>query len=326
MAGVALESLQNTFRKVIKHGIEDRLRNTYKAAHSEVFGEGEYHKQPSSQARLAKRHRIIHDPSNYNKLGKRSFKSYIDTSRYGSQKSQMAYKRRSYKKYPTRKRRIAYAARSLGVSRRPACELKCLDVEGTSFAPICTSVSLQVINVALPGSSFYQRVGNTIRMKSIHVRGFIEPIGTPPAGVGQDYVRMCIIYDRQPNGAYPTYSQIFTSYNNAGSTASTAWDFTNPTQFDRFLILRDKTMYIPPIGTGGAANITPMSYTDPQHKLLVNFYIKLPDLETRFNQAASGTISDITSGAIYLLAITQNNNSASAGFGFYFSTRLRYCD
>ena len=116
-------------------------------------------------------------------------------------------------------------------------ELKLVDVAQTSNV-ISTTAYFNVLNIPVAGASFYQRVGNEIEMKSLHLIGNITCTGQPSAGA-VDYCRIMILYDRQPNGAYPTAADVLTSYASAGGTTSTSYDHLNPNNADRFKVLAD---------------------------------------------------------------------------------------
>lgn len=187
-----------------------------------------------------------------------------------------------------------------------------------------------VFNVVLPGNEFFQRVGNTIKMKSLRIEGFIDPTGANTTLTPPDRLRVAVVYDRQPNGAFPQYSDIWTSTSATGTTQSTSYDFTNPSNFDRFRVLRDMKIDLAPCGivTAGVPSLAnnPSQFVDTQHKYMVNMYIRLPNLESRFNTGTTGTISDIASGSLFMCVVTTNTTVTTPGWQFQFSSRLRYCD
>lgn len=131
-------------------------------------------------------------------------------------------------------------------------ELKSTDQATTAIAFLTAGTVALVVAPPLEGASFYQRVGRRIRMKSIELRGEIQPSNGNAAAVTRQFARLLVIYDRQANGALPAVADILTGYNAAGATSSTVYDGLNMNNRDRFLVLRDRKLYLPPLGINGA--------------------------------------------------------------------------
>jgi len=127
-------------------------------------------------------------------------------------------------------------------------------------------------------------------------------------GSGPTYglARVCLIHDKQPNGAFPSFSDIFTD------NISTAPDFNsglNMSNKDRFVVLRNMVF---PLDTGGKRSVA------------FKEHVKCK-IETMY-KANAGNIGDITSGAIYLVAFA--NATAAAQFiqMTEIQSRIRYFD
>lgn len=205
-------------------------------------------------------------------------------------------------------------------------EVKTVDLFqfATNFDTIGT---FTCVNLPLEGASFYNRIGRKIMAKSLHVFGHIECTDGNAGATGEDYGRLMVIYDRQPNGALPAVADVLTSYNNAGATSSTASDSLNMNNRDRFVVLRDERIVLPAVGALGVTPINSSLGTDPTlstSKREINFFIKCKDLETHF-KASAGTIGDIATGSIFVFSISGQSHGNLAYIAAV-STRLRYHD
>lgn len=205
-------------------------------------------------------------------------------------------------------------------------EIKTCDVfnaagPGPIVANVDSAGSLTLLNGIQAGSSFYNRVGRKINMKSLHLIGSFQPTGsnvTTP-----EYARVMVIYDRQPNGAAPTASSILTSYDNAGNQLGTSYAHLNPTNSDRFRVLADVRMVMPD-GKTTAETSQEAGLVDQSGPVNVNRFIKLRGLETVYKASSNpAVVGDISTGSLYLFTFGYNGTGASQ---FAFTTRLRYYD
>lgn len=151
------------------------------------------------------------------------------------------------------------------------------------------------VNGALPTN----RIGRKIRMKSLDIR-WTAAMGAAAAQGGQ--IRVAVIYDKQSNAALPTIAQIFQQN-----------DFHSPmllSNADRFIVLA--AWICDPIDLQGNFSVS-------GHK-----YVKL-DLEVIFNDTNGGTIADIQTGSVTIMA-ANNGNFPTAGPTFTCVTRIRFSD
>jgi len=148
---------------------------------------------------------------------------------------------------------------------------------------------LSVINAVNQGTTMYQRIGNKIQIKSIRFRGSFSASGSV---TNINEIRVALVYDRNPNGAYPLISDIFNdtgnidgAITNANTTLRSSINMNNK---ERFLILRDECRACTKNQDSGTQ--------------VFDWYIKRK-LETSFKASSNpGAIGDITCGAIYLIA------------------------
>lgn len=255
------------------------------------------------------------------------------------------YKRR-YGRLPMRSRKRArvpqtalqranaYRRRLPGLMRPSSSNyLKCVDYDlATPFSPIPfltnSNTSLLCVNAVQQGTSFYNRVGRKITLRSVFINCTIT---ASAAGIDEEKesttsavtVRMVVLYDRQPNGAKPNFSEIFASYDNKGVKSSMFLSPMDPSQTSRFRLLRDKVYTLNPMRDSGAVAAA-------FHDKKVKEYVKIPNLETMFsNTSDPPTIADISTGALYvgfitdLQFITTHKTEVGVNLG---SVRTRYDD
>lgn len=205
-------------------------------------------------------------------------------------------------------------------------ELKTSDgVPGTpanNVVPMNTANSnISYINLIPAGSGFNNRVGRKIEMKSLHLKGVITQAGHNTTVM--DYCRLAVIYDRQPNGAVTTTNNIFLSYASDSATATTPSSGVNPDERERFVVLADIQLALPPTtaATAGTSSSDGISTT-----YNINRFIKLNNLQTHYKQdSAPAVIGDIATGALMICGMGQLAAGAE-GWQFVGTWRLRYHD
>ena len=193
-------------------------------------------------------------------------------------------------------------------------EKKVIDINTTAYPVESTGTQLQLLNGCVPGSQNYNRIGRKIFMRSLQIRGAVNLTDTT-AGTNVVF-RMVIVYDKQSNGSAPTWANIMTSQNIAGTTASDCFAMVNLDNRDRFVILRDK-MFIP----GAIDNTATQTYAMGPGTIVLNEYIPLK-LETIYNAGTAGTIGDITSGSLYCFWIANANNALGVTANVAFRVRF----
>jgi len=169
--------------------------------------------------------------------------------------------------------------------------------------PATAFTGLAELNAVSQGATSYNRIGSKILIKSIDVRFQLYLAGSAPANVACRYM---IVYDHQPNGAFPTIANIL-SDNIGGATNFLSQ--INMANRSRFVVLRDRMIAFQ-AGSDGTR--------------ICKEFIKTK-LETQYS-ATTGAIGDITSGALYLLAFA--STSAAANFVMLADchSRIRFFD
>lgn len=214
----------------------------------------------------------------------------------------------------------------------PRAELKGMDTNlataGNILATTGTNVDVLPLNLIAPGTGSFNRIGRKANLKSLLVEMTIEHVYSAQATTNNltgNVVRVAIVWDKQPNGTLPVYSEIFSVTDQAGTEGSNYFDPPKYDNRERFKILRDEkaifNIMAPPL-SGGSGN------TVVNYKLL-KAYVKLPaDCATTYSgQSATQTIADISTGALYVVlrsAIDSTDNFLLMRGGSY--ARLRYTD
>lgn len=188
-----------------------------------------------------------------------------------------------------------------------------------------TNGDIYPLNMVSPGNGSWQRVGKKLLLQSIRIQGqlysFTQNNMTYVTG---NTVRMIVVYDKQPSGNIPIFSDIFgrTSQTGVGETEDTR--ISDPLRFDntnRFRILRDITYDMNPMSSGDDGDFVVTYQT-------VDEYIKLNNLETQYSgQSVPTTQSDISSGGLYVIFRASNDvPTVSYALPRNLACRLRYYD
>jgi len=207
-------------------------------------------------------------------------------------------------------------------SRSP--EVKSLDVPSATYTLNTTAV-VTPLNLIQTGSSYFDRIGRRIEMKNVRISGVVRPIRTQNA-VGGDYVRICVVYDRQTNGALPSLADVFQTTDQNGANTSTSFSGVNLNNRDRFTILRDLRI-VPPNITITAGSPSLIGVVDPVEPMTnIDFFIRLKGLTTQYKaDSAPAVIGDIATGGLFLITFGFLA-SGSEGWSTTLESRLRYND
>jgi len=213
--------------------------------------------------------------------------------------------KKAYKKHKSSKKKQGWGVYTVG--NKP--ELHYLDSEpgygagGPNFiCPTNGATYGQVINVTMQGAASYQRIGDTIKGHSVHVRATVCMI--PPGTANRDNytaysvtnLRMMVVYDRDPSpaGTYPTLAEVLAD-RNGGAAFTNGLSGNNMQETKRFRVLMDKIWTLNSDGASGAM-------PDMQKDRQIDFYYKLNGIETRFKGFTGvNALADVTNGAILIV-------------------------
>lgn len=159
------------------------------------------------------------------------------------------------------------------------------------------------LNCVPQGATGYNRIGTKIVIKSIKFDTTFVLGGAAPTSAT---VRWMLVYDRQPNGAYPAFSSLLSSNI---STVPGLYTGVNMSNRSRFLVLRDQVVAL---------------YNTQRQVYHASAYIRTT-LETQFS-GNTATIGDITAGAIYLVAFVNGADANTYVAMAPTMSRIRYID
>lgn len=165
--------------------------------------------------------------------------------------------------------------------------------------------SFTLLNGMAQGTSQSTRIGNKISMTSILLR---LAAFNGEAGASAPIIRYLIVYDKQTNAATPAITDVL--------TAATVLAPMNLANRDRFVVLAEDT-FRPDNTFNDTAAIA--EYAEFRQR-----YIKIR-LDTVFNNTSGGTVADIQSGGLFIIALsTMVNGTAEPVVTIY--SRIRYTD
>lgn len=122
-------------------------------------------------------------------------------------------------------------------------EYKYMDnvLTATSIATGGTGGTALWLNNMNQGNYAVNRIGNVVKMKTLHLKAWITVAGNPTVPVLPTIIRFAIVYDAQPNNQNlpATLDQVFQAYTSQGATETSVYSGINITNRARFTILRD---------------------------------------------------------------------------------------
>lgn len=182
--------------------------------------------------------------------------------------------------------------------------------------------AVQAINLVQQGTSVVQRVGNKIALKSVKFAVYLSDVDRVvlQARAYPFVGRAILVYDRQPNGIYPDFYQMFNGlYPDGVTPTNSVLSPLDVNQLQRYSVLMDKKILFPP-------NILPqyppagpyfpgyIGSTIPEPHFMIHDFVPLHDLETMFNSTIPFGITQINTGALYFVAIADISNANSPWF------------
>lgn len=187
-------------------------------------------------------------------------------------------------------------------------------VQGTSLLGYKDTNHNQEINNSTPriyllngmslGNTIDDRRGQQINMTHLHLRYKLRAGHSQPNSMT---CRVTVIYDSQTCGSAPTYPDVFGRIGDLGTTHILG--HRNLSNIDRFEVIYDKYHAITKSENGSP-------------KAIVNKILPL-GLDTRFNEGNAGTIGDIASGSLYLIAHSESPDALGSELNPTIQTECR---
>jgi len=187
--------------------------------------------------------------------------------------------------------------------------------------------SHQSLNNMRLGTGISERAGNKIKCRSVklHLNLVVAQGAVPQLVV--TYCRVLVVYDRAPNLAYnPTNTLLAQQPSNASGAVPGSWySALNPGYFDRFVILMDETVVLPPYDATGMGLFASFSATNPEN-FTIKRYIPLKNLETSYNgNNTNPTIAQVQTGAVIVYTYGSQAH-ATQPYGWVGTARFRCHD
>ncbi|AXH76673.1 MAG: coat protein/nuclear export [Cressdnaviricota sp.] len=189
-----------------------------------------------------------------------------------------------------------------------------------------TNVDIQPVNLINQGTGFYNRIGRKIHCKSLRITGEVTYLFAPNVTTGTmegNCLRMVVVWDKQPSGVTPVFSDIFGTVDYEGGTDSVYTDSLNFVNMDRYRVLMDKSYeFNPQAGAPSAGSTKTQNYV--KH---IDEYCKLRVGETVYSSTNDDepTIAEISSGALYII-YRSFKNATENSLTVDCNARLRYTD
>lgn len=179
-------------------------------------------------------------------------------------------------------------------------EVKVVDDEANTTA-VTSTPQFFLLNGLQLGDTVSAREGRMIKLNSLYFRAFLRR-GTSPTVV-QQAVRAIILYDKNPNAATPSVTDLLVSSN--------VTSHLNISNKARFIILYDDLNYI--------------DQSVQQDHGSYRVFRKL-NVPTLYNSTNNGTITDIVNGAVFLFLLGTNAETDEDVPRLVWSSRVRYTD
>lgn len=210
--------------------------------------------------------------------------------------------------YPTSKKSKAQPLTKATITRIAKQQIaKSQEVKQISSSSISgpgSTGALVLMPLIAQGLDDGQRIGDSVRIKKIELRQFLSQSTAATAG---DLFRTLIVYDKQANGAAPTFAQVITD-NTAGGylaigTPNNVYISPGGMGTSRFKILYDKlNVFDQQVALAGTTS-----------QISRENHIVLNKLNLPINYSGTGsTVASIASGSVYILTVGVNNTNVTS--------------
>lgn len=179
------------------------------------------------------------------------------------------------------------------------------------------------------GIDIYQCVGNRIRSKCFRFNGRFFPSYLNIIETEEQYCHIAVVYDRQPDhaGANPVYQDIWQTIDQAGAVSHDAYSFLNVNNVDRFEVVWERKLILPPLGFKGGAPSASEGTVERNSRrgLIIDEVIDLRGLPTVVNFNGG-----IPKTGMYYITIYGDEDvnvlSTEAAWNLYYSCRWEFYD
>lgn len=253
------------------------------------------------------------------------------------------------RRYAGRKRGRSYSrrrggkttvARTVNKMLSRVKEVKTFDVAvgfsmTTAYTPVpyLSDSGLILLNAVPPGTTFFNRIGRKINMKSLnlHYRIYKDVNNTPHPAMT---IRVMLLLDKQANGIKPTADILLNGQvvATAGPPPTYSQNVTGacpsiyPPSRDRFKVLMDKWHTF--AAAGLPSNTATLAYADNTGlvgSIVTKKYFKLKQLPVHYKDDGID-IGSIQTNALYFVCFVVGTDATDYGFKLALNSRLRFDD
>lgn len=193
-------------------------------------------------------------------------------------------------------------------------EVKTADYSQTALT-LADVGNVTLLNGTIQGlDAINDRIGRKILVKRVTVRGtagntltsLTTSTGYENAG---NTIRFLIVFDKQTDGATPTYGTGTTGLMNINGNFNAPFAFRAQSTLDRFIVLADMTRQV---SAGGPNSVF--------------FELDAPCLlEVAYNSGNAGDVTDIVTGGIFLMVVDTNSTANLPG-NYSYTSRVEFTD
>lgn len=201
--------------------------------------------------------------------------------------------------------------------RRSGVEAMAVDIASTTSA-VTSAGPVTCLNATQEGSGMWNRTGRKIRLISAYINGVFTPKTGAAATAVAEYARVIMFYDRQSNGTLPTLAMLLEAKNQAGTLTNTVYDGLNLDNRDRFSVLADHRVLLPPLGTANS----PVQIGGGSDGGSFSRFTRLNGLETVYNSTANpATYAQIATGGLFVMVVGETGVNT---YDFKWSSRVKF--
>lgn len=191
---------------------------------------------------------------------------------------------------------------------------------------LCQTFTTIPLNNCIQGVTDYMRIGQKIRMHELEILLWFFKSETAGALYNRVVVRVWLVYDKAPDGAFPP-DAIFQNINFGGLVQAGAYSFVNPRYMKRIEVIKEWTlMFSCDQNPSGGQFALCTNVNAPQHNP-IRECIDLGGRETTYTHLNTGTPVDWATGGLTLIACTPEYPTVLVSqASMQALTRLKYSD
>lgn len=209
--------------------------------------------------------------------------------------------------------------KTVGYSKYKKSEKRYVDSFGT--VAVSTTPVFNLLNAAFIGGLWYQREGKTTKNLGLDLKIDVYNAGLNLTALDESTVRIMVLWDKMAQGTTTVIGDVLEDCQKAGTTQNIVLSNVNMNKRDRYEILSQEFVSLPAIGVSGA--VSSLQQTNTTVGRSIQRYIKV-NRQTEFNVGNNGDISDINSGALFLVIWADSGVDATPAFKVEYTTRLSF--